>query len=148
MDFDQAKLRYLPIFPPKKGFFLPNVWQMVRMEGLASPNCAHYTPKSARKLAPLGGRLSVRRTNMNLRYIIAIIVLISTNHLSFAESVPFDKYPPEEALTGKRAPVSMQLPKARKFRTVLRSSAAEGPDFNGTINWLHGFAAQTVSSGP
>ena len=43
----------------------------------------------------------------------------------------FDKYPAEVRLVGKPAPVNLSLPDARRFRTMLRSEAAQGPNFNG-----------------
>ena len=43
----------------------------------------------------------------------------------------FDKYPAEARLVGKPAAVNLSLPDARRFRTMLRTEAVQGPNFNG-----------------
>lgn len=43
----------------------------------------------------------------------------------------FAKYPAESRLTGAPAKPQFATPEARRFRTVLRTAAAQGPDFNG-----------------
>lgn len=55
-----------------------------------------------------------------------------------ATASEFDKYPGEEPLTSEPAAPQMSLPKARKYRTVLRRAAMDGPNFNGhyrTVLW-------------
>jgi hypothetical protein len=47
------------------------------------------------------------------------------------QDATFTKYPAEAPLHGPPAKPQMVLPKARQFRTALRKSAAEGPNFNG-----------------
>jgi hypothetical protein len=46
-------------------------------------------------------------------------------------SPEFQKFPSEAKLIGRAAAVRMENPEARRFRTVLRRAAAEGPNFNG-----------------
>jgi len=43
----------------------------------------------------------------------------------------FSQYPSEPRLAGRPAAPQMILAKARRYRTVLRLAAVEGPNFNG-----------------
>jgi hypothetical protein len=54
-----------------------------------------------------------------------------------ARSDEFARYPAERALEGAPAPPKLSTPKARRFRTLLRRAAAEGPNFNGHYRVTH-----------
>ena len=49
----------------------------------------------------------------------------------------FDRYAAEATLVGAPAPPKLVAPEARRFRSVLRSAAEEGPDFNGHYRIAH-----------
>ena len=52
-------------------------------------------------------------------------------------SSEFARYPAAAPLSGSPAPPRLDTPKARKFRTVLRQAAQEGPNFNGHFRLTH-----------
>ena len=43
----------------------------------------------------------------------------------------FDKFPPEPGLSGQPKAPQLVSPMARRYRTMIRDAAAEGPNFNG-----------------
>ena len=49
----------------------------------------------------------------------------------------FHKYPPAPGLAGPSAPIRLNSKPVRRFRTVLRQAAAEGPNFNGHYRIAH-----------
>jgi hypothetical protein len=75
---------------------------------------------------------TLRRT----RHLVLVLALSSGS--AVAQDSDFVKYPGELPLTRPPATPQMRLRKARLFRTVLRTAAAEGTNFNGhyrTVYW-------------
>jgi hypothetical protein len=62
--------------------------------------------------------------------LIASLVLLAGTGISHQDPA-FAKYPAEPAMHGSPVQPQMLLPKARRFQTVLRNAASEGPNFNG-----------------
>jgi hypothetical protein len=56
---------------------------------------------------------------------------------SGVRSPEFEHYAAEAPLAGAAATPSMSLAKARKFQTVLRQAAQQGPNFNGHYRAVH-----------
>jgi hypothetical protein len=71
------------------------------------------------------------------RIVLLVIVTLAVLREANAKDMEFAKYPGEAALVGRPAQPQMQLAKARRFRSVLRSAAAEGPNFNGHFRVVH-----------
>jgi hypothetical protein len=61
----------------------------------------------------------------------ALALLLSSAAVGRPAESEFAKYPGAAPLVGRPASPQMHLAKARRFRTRLRTEAAEGPDFNG-----------------
>jgi hypothetical protein len=62
---------------------------------------------------------------------LAAVALIIATPTAYASVQEFEKYPAEAPLTGSPARPQMTQRKARLYRSVLRTAAADGPNFNG-----------------
>jgi hypothetical protein len=61
-----------------------------------------------------------------------IVLALATSALRvYASPSEFDHYPPEPSLSGPPVTLKLATPESRRFRSVLRSAAAAGPNFNG-----------------
>jgi hypothetical protein len=74
--------------------------------------------------------------------------MLSCGSASAAEAPTFERYPVSAAAVGKPAPVRLDSPNARRYRTMLRDGAREGPNFAGhytVVTWGCGAGCQTVA---
>ena len=69
--------------------------------------------------------------------VVIIPVLLLAMLAADGPATEFSRYPGEPVLVGVAAPPDVSSGKARKFRTVLREAAKEGPNFNGHYRVAH-----------
>ncbi len=87
-----------------------------------------------------------------MKFVITSLIILMACFISFAQDLSdapkSSDYPAKQIYTGAPAPVILSSRRARKYRTVLREGAKEGPNFAGhytVVAWGCGLGAFSMA---